>query len=60
MADNNFNQAPGDESDAQRRMMYEEPYVQRTQEFFFLVKETYGANSQEFMTFKDLINQVYE
>ena len=41
-------------------MMYDEPYVQRTQEFFYLVKDTYGANSAEFATFKDLINQVYE
>jgi hypothetical protein len=41
-------------------MMYDEPYVQRTQEFFYMVKDTYGANSAEFATFKDLINQVYE
>lgn len=60
MSDNNFNNPAADESEAQRRMMYEEPYVQRTQEFFFLVKETYGANSQQFITFKEKINQVYE
>ena len=41
-------------------MMYDEPDVQRTQEFFYMVKDTYGANSVEFATFKDLINQVYE
>lgn len=60
MAENNYAQQNEDEIAAQRRMMYDEPYVQRTQEFFCLVKETYGANSQEFSNFKELINQVYE
>lgn len=60
MADNNFNQPEESEIVNQRRMMFDEPYVQRTQEFFYLVKETYGANSAEFTTFKELINLVYE
>jgi hypothetical protein len=41
---------------AQRQMMYDEPYVQRTQEFFYMVKESYGVQSEEFTTFKQLIH----
>ena len=43
--------------DDQMRMLHAEPFVQRTQEFFFMIKDFFGRDSTEFHTFKALCNQ---
>lgn len=43
--------------DVQNREVENEPFVQRTREFFSLIKEAFGRDSQSFGTFKRLCNE---
>jgi len=39
-------------------MMNAEPFVQRIQEFYFLVKDYFGRDSKEYQIFKSLCYQI--